>query len=143
MMKNDAIRNTFKRNITRLLREKGATQKELAAAIGVSPATVSSWVQGKKLPRMDKADQICRFFNVPRETLLAVEVTLTGDTRRQVTPPDGARLAAILRQLQTDINKAIDAAVFAALHGDGYTATGEWSLDRQAVENGSGNSGTA
>lgn len=137
MLQNGAIRNTFKNNLSRLLEEKNATQKELADAIGVSPATVSTWIRGTKLPRMDKADAICRFFSVPRESLFAVEST--APPPRESTH-DGARFAAILRQLQADMNRAFDAAVFAALHGEGYTPTGTWEIDRNRIRQESTNS---
>ena len=131
----------------RMARENmGISQLELARKLGYkSGSTIARIENGDNDLTQSKLVKFAAALNVTPGFLLgdALEVTLTGDTRRQVTPPDGARLAAILRQLQTDINKAIDAAVFAALHGDGYTATGDWSLDRQSVENGSDNCGTA
>ena len=58
------------RNITNLLIENEKSQQELADAIGVSKSTVSTWANGKRIPRMDKVDKMCQFFGVPRSAIL-------------------------------------------------------------------------
>ena len=58
------------RNISNLLIERDKTQQELADAIGVSKSTVSTWTNGKRIPRMDKVDLMCKYFNVPRSAIL-------------------------------------------------------------------------
>lgn len=145
-------RELFSRRLAAVLKKKDMKQKEVAAALGISEAAVGKWVLKKSMPRtMGQIQRLADFLGVAKSYFLdenanedgIINITLTGDTHRQVTPPDGARLAAILRQLQTTINAAFDRAIYEALNGDGYTSTGNWSLDRQAVEKGSGNCGTA
>lgn len=58
-------------NLVRLLREKNRTQLELAEYLGVTQATVSNWCNGIKMPRMDKIDRICAFFDVNRSYLMS------------------------------------------------------------------------
>ena len=58
------------KNITNLLIEHEKTQQELANAIGVSKSTVSTWTNGKRIPRMSKVDKMCKFFGVPRSAIL-------------------------------------------------------------------------
>lgn len=143
-MKKDA--NIIGRRIKQARMAAGMSQAELAARMNYKAASSVTRVEnGVVDPPQSKIAAFAKALNVTPGFLLGdpLPVTLTGDTHRQVTPPDGARLAAILRQLQTTINAAFDRAIYEALNGDGYTSTGEWSLDRQAVENGSGNSGTA
>ena len=36
----------------------------------VSPATISNWLAGQKLPRMGKIDKLCAYFEVERSALL-------------------------------------------------------------------------
>lgn len=57
-------------NLVRLLREKNRTQLELAEYLGVTQAAVSNWCNGTKMPRMDKIDKICAFFDVKRSQLM-------------------------------------------------------------------------
>lgn len=52
------------------LAASGKTQTELADYLGVTQASVSNWVNGVKLPRMDKVDKICTFLNCSRSSLL-------------------------------------------------------------------------
>lgn len=60
----------FAKNLNFFLDLNGKSQLELAEYIGVSPASVSNWCKGLKLPRMDKIDLICRFFNIQRSDLM-------------------------------------------------------------------------
>ncbi len=57
-------------NIRRYLAERDKTQSDLAVFLGVSQATVSFWCKGQKIPRMDKIDRICKFFNCTRTDLM-------------------------------------------------------------------------
>lgn len=62
-------------NLVKLLERKNKTQNDLADYMGVTQATVSNWCKGLKVPRMDKIDDICDFFNVPRTVLFGEEPT--------------------------------------------------------------------
>lgn len=64
------IRETFSNNLKRYMLEKNITQQQLANFVGVSDAAVNNWVKGYKLPRMDKVDSICKFFNISRSDLI-------------------------------------------------------------------------
>ncbi|WP_455093200.1 helix-turn-helix domain-containing protein [Parvimonas micra] len=50
--------------------ERNKTQLELSKYIGVSNTTVNNYVKGYNMPRMDKIDKICSFFNIKRSDLL-------------------------------------------------------------------------
>ena len=52
------MREVFRQNINRLFATSGKQKKDLAAAVGVSDNTVTAWVKGRKVPRMDKIDLI-------------------------------------------------------------------------------------
>ena len=75
------IREIFCSNLNRLFRESDKQKKELAAYIGVSDNTVTSWVKGRKVPRMDKIDLICDFFGVNRSDV----ITEKSSSARQIT----------------------------------------------------------
>lgn len=60
----------FVRRLTAYLEVNKLTQSEFAEKMGVSPASVSLWIQGKKSPRMDKLDKMCELFNCTRNDLL-------------------------------------------------------------------------
>lgn len=68
------------KKISYYLKEQQRTQLELAEYMGVSQTTVSNWCNGVKIPRMNKIDRICEFFNVPRSALM-VETDSEPDSR--------------------------------------------------------------
>ncbi len=69
-LKENEINAVIARNIQNCMTDRGLSQKELAAALGVSQASISNWCQGIKMPRMDKIDRICDFFGIKRSYLL-------------------------------------------------------------------------
>lgn len=64
------IQDIFSKNLKSLLDQKDATQLELAKFLGVSNTTINNYVRGYNMPRMDKIDRICAFFNVRRTDLI-------------------------------------------------------------------------
>jgi len=87
------------RNISNLLIERDKTQQELAEAIGVSKSTVSTWTNGKRIPRMDKVDLMCKYFNVERSAIIGDEKIPSGQT------------IAITSEMFSAITKAVDKAM--------------------------------
>jgi hypothetical protein len=69
-MDEKSIQSIFSYNLRRMLMERNKTQLELSKYIGVSNTTINNYVKGYNMPRMDKIDKICRFFNIKRSDLL-------------------------------------------------------------------------
>ena len=67
--RNDFNR-VFSKNLQDMMYRRDIKQSELARLMGVSTATVSDWYNGKKTPRMDKIDAMCRFLNCSRSDLM-------------------------------------------------------------------------
>lgn len=59
--------------ITRLLKEQGMTQKELAARIGTTEAAVSKYVKGEREPRAEILANIATVLHTTSETLLGID----------------------------------------------------------------------
>ena len=58
------FRKRFKENFNRLIEQKGCTQKEIAEYVKIRQNAVSDWYVGKKVPRFDKLEKLCEFFEV-------------------------------------------------------------------------------
>ena len=58
------------KNICELRREKGVTQEELAAELGVTAAAVSKWEKGSTLPDVLMVCAIADWFGVTTDQLL-------------------------------------------------------------------------
>lgn len=57
----------FAENLKNLMFKKGITAAELSRLVGVHKSSVSDWLSGKSLPRVDKVDRMCVIFNCKRE----------------------------------------------------------------------------
>lgn len=66
----------FSKNLNRYLEKSRRTQKEIAEAVGVSPAAFNWWVKGNRYPRMDKVEMLAEYFG-------CALVDLVGDTEEQ------------------------------------------------------------
>lgn len=55
--------------LKQLRRERGITQTELAAGLGVRRAAVANWETGVRTPRNDAITAICRYFDVTPDYL--------------------------------------------------------------------------
>lgn len=58
------------KNLSYYLERKGKTQAELADVVGVSPATLSFWIKGKKYPRIDKIEIMANYFGILKSDLI-------------------------------------------------------------------------
>lgn len=69
MSETDFIK-LFTKNLKYFLEKSGKTQSELSRDLGLSKTTVSSWFNGKRIPRMDKVDMLCDYFGINRSDLM-------------------------------------------------------------------------
>lgn len=61
------------RNLKRIAYANGKTQADIARDLKINKATVSSWMNGTRLPRMDKIDRLCHYFNCRRVDIMEEE----------------------------------------------------------------------
>lgn len=60
----------FAKNLKRMMEENGKTRKDICDALGLSYFTVTDWVKGKKMPRMDKVEKLANFFGCLKSDLI-------------------------------------------------------------------------
>ena len=61
---NEEDRKIFARNLRYYMRRDKITGIALAKYMGVSSATVSDWMNAKKMPRVDKLKSLSHFFHI-------------------------------------------------------------------------------
>lgn len=66
------------KNLKRLLYKRGKTQVDVIRDLGIKQSTISSWMTGDRLPRMDKLDMLCAYLKCNRSELME---EYTGETR--------------------------------------------------------------
>ena len=69
-MSETEFRKLFARNLTYYVNSSGKTQAEVAKALHLSKATMSSWCIGTRIPRMDNVDMLCDYFGIRRSDLM-------------------------------------------------------------------------
>lgn len=55
-------RKIFSTNLNMKMKEAGKTRRDICDALGFSYYTVTDWVKGKKMPRMDKVEKLANYF---------------------------------------------------------------------------------
>lgn len=61
----------FGNYLTALRTERGLSQSELGAIVGVSNKAISKWENGEALPRLERLKKLADYFGVPVEELVA------------------------------------------------------------------------
>ena len=69
----------FARNLKRYLDNSGKSQKEIAAAIGVSTGTFCDWMKCRSYPRMDKIQLLAEYFGIQKSDLVE-DVAITKES---------------------------------------------------------------
>ena len=63
-------KEVFAKNLKKYMELNGKSRREMCAALGYSYFTFSDWVNGKKMPRMDKVEQLANYFGILKSDLL-------------------------------------------------------------------------
>lgn len=74
------LNKIFSKNLRYWLEYRGKTQADLCKVIGVSSATVSDWCNEKKMPKMDKIVDICRWLMIEISDLISEKTNHYDDT---------------------------------------------------------------
>lgn len=67
----------FSANLKMYMALNGKSRKEICQALGYSYFTFSDWVNGKKMPRMDKVEQLANYFGILKSDLIEKKETAT------------------------------------------------------------------
>lgn len=63
-------KEVFSKNLQKHMALNGKSRKEVCQALGYSYFTFSDWVNGKKMPRMDKVEQLANYFGIKKSDLI-------------------------------------------------------------------------
>lgn len=81
-------KEVFSKNLQKHMALNGKSRKEVCQALGYSYFTFSDWVNGKKMPRMDKVEQLANYFGIKisdlvEETKKEQPIVLDGLSQKQ------------------------------------------------------------
>ena len=63
-------KEVFSQNLQKYMALNRKSRKEVCQALGYSYFTFSDWVNGKKMPRMDKVEQLANYFGIKKSDLI-------------------------------------------------------------------------
>lgn len=88
-------KDVMAKNLRKYMERSGKTQKEMSEIVGVSTATFSEWVNGKKYPRIDKIEIMADYFGILKSDLIEDKMT-------EEKEKDNDTLASIIVRLRMD-----------------------------------------
>ena len=75
------------KNLKRIAYENNKTQADISKDLHISKQTVSSWFRGERIPRMEKIDLLCHYFNCKRTDIMEeYSEKVTSDEKYYLTP---------------------------------------------------------
>lgn len=102
----EKLKKIFAKNLNKYLGD--TPQIEVANAIGVIPATFSSWCVGKNMPRMDKVQALADYFGVKKSDLIE-EKPITNSDELSKNKQIVIEKIKTLDESQTEaVNKIVD-----------------------------------
>lgn len=70
MINEGEYRKIIARNLRNLMHEHQKSQADVSRDLGISKATLSSWMNGTRIPKMSNIDTLCKYFGVNRSALM-------------------------------------------------------------------------
>lgn len=58
------------RNLRRIASDQNRTQADISRDLRINKATVSSWMNGTRVPKIENIDMLCHYFNVTRSDIM-------------------------------------------------------------------------
>ena len=105
----------FAKNLKFYIEKSGKTQKEVALAIGVTPASLNEWIKAKKYPRIDKVEMVAMYFGILKSDLIENKgMNKTLPQVQQLTEGE-TMLLELFRQIPEDAQKMYLEVLRAAL----------------------------
>ncbi len=106
-MSDEDQKAIFSKNLSHYLLINDKTQKEVADAIGVSPQTFNTWMQGIALPRMGKVQKLADYFGIGKSDL--IDDKSESQEESYYTNPETAKIAQEIYE-NKDLSLLFDAA---------------------------------
>lgn len=70
MINEENYNKIISKNLKRLAYEKDKSQAEIARDLGISKATLSSWMTGTRTPKIENIDLLCGYFGCDRSAIM-------------------------------------------------------------------------
>lgn len=73
MINEKEYRKVIAQNLRNIMHEQQKTQAEVARDLNINKATLSSWMNGTRTPKMTSIDMLCDYFKVSRSAIMEID----------------------------------------------------------------------
>lgn len=94
MIDNQEFAKIFSRNLRSIMYNKEITQSQMSTEMGIAKTTISSWMNGKRVPKMEKIDLLCNYLGCTRTDLMEPPESTFRKTVKGVKIPVLGKVAA-------------------------------------------------
>lgn len=70
MIDNQEFAKIFSQNLRAIMYSREITQAQMSSELKIAKTTISGWMNGKRVPKMDKIDMLCTYLNCTRTDLM-------------------------------------------------------------------------
>ena len=81
------------KNLKRIAYENNKTQADVSRDLRISKQAVSSWFRGERIPRMDKIDLLCHYFNCKRADIMEEYSEKAAPSEKYYLTPETEKVA--------------------------------------------------
>ena len=109
-MSEDLYKNIFSKNLKFYMAQQNKTQMDIIKDLNINKSAISSWVNGTRLPRMDKVDLLAKYFGIKRSDLIEKKITKNDTKERFYTALSKSKKNTndICTEFKTDISGIIE-----------------------------------
>lgn len=111
-MNEDIYKQIFSKNLRYYMNLRGKNQIDIINDLGINKSAISTWVNGSRLPRMDKVDLLAKYLGCTRSDLIE-EHTVSDEQSTYYINPETAEMAQAIfenKELRILFDAAKDAA---------------------------------
>ena len=94
----------FSANLIKKMEEEGKTRRDICESLGFSYYTVTDWVKGKKMPRMDKVEKLAKYFNCLISDLIE-EKNPTTETDSEISQAKADLIKKVMQMSDEELQK--------------------------------------
>ena len=108
-MTNKEYAKIVSANLRKIALVNEKTQADIAKDLKLSKATVSSWMNGTRIPRMDKVDLLCNYFNCHRADIMEDSMPFVTDPPKSfvLCTDDERRMLSKYKKVGPDMQKMV------------------------------------
>lgn len=126
-MSEDVFKLIFSKNLRYYMSQEGKTQIDIVNDLGINKSSISSWVNGTRLPRMDKIEMLAQYLGVSRTDLIEerkLKSKGSASGSNLVLTPEEELHILNYRCLDAIDKAAVDAYMESRLDSDKYVGEG-------------------